>query len=266
MQTEIWAHRGSSHSYIENSLAAFDRAVKDGAEGIELDVQRTKDGQLVVYHDENLKRLTGLDQFLWELTWKEVQELTLSVKNKEISYSNISNTKIPSLEEVLEFMKDTSLTINIELKNSINFYPGIEKEVADLVASFGMEEQVLYSSFNHSSMKIMSDLVGAEQCAILTSDIQYKPVTYMKEIGVKAYHPMINSLQDGQLVKTCQENGLNVHVWTADAEAHIYAGLLLGVDAIITNKPQKAMQLRGQFQTDSGKKAIESVRALGIKI
>lgn len=266
MATEIWGHRGSSHTYIENTLAAFSQTIKDGAEGIELDVQRTKDGKLVVYHDENLKRLTGLDKFLWELTWKEIQELTLSTKNKKINYPNISNTKIPILEEVLNFMKETDLRINIELKNSLNFYPGMEKEIVELVDEMAMQKQVLYSSFNHASMHKMSALVGSKYCAILTSDIQHDPIKYIQATNVGAYHPMINSLQNVQLLKAYQKNNIKVHVWTADEEAHIYAGLLLGVDAIITNKPKKAIQLREQFQMDGEERALNSIKALGIQI
>lgn len=266
MQTDIWAHRGASHHYIENTIAAFDKAIKIQADGIELDVQRTKDGKLVVYHDEKLHRLTESKQLLADLTWHEIQQLTLSAKKNALNYANISNTKIPSLEEVLNFLKSTGLTINIELKNSINFYPGMEKEVAALVAKKNMQKQVLYSSFNHASMNFMSDLVGSKYCAILTSDIQFEPWHYMQEIDAGAYHPMINSLQDIYLVNKLQEHDLNVHVWTADEEAYIYAGLLLGVDAIITNKPEKAINLRKQFHSDGGQKAIDSVKKLGIKI
>lgn len=256
MKTEIWAHRGSSHTYTENTMAAFEGAINNQADGIELDVQRTKDGQLVVYHDEKLSRLTKSEQFLWEVTLEELQALELSSTTE----------KIPRLEEVLDLAKGTNLTLNIELKNSIHFYPGMEKEVAALVADKGMQEQVLYSSFNHASMKEMSDLVGAKYCAILTSDVQVEPWDYLKKVGARAYHPMINRLQAPDLVKECQERGIKVHVWTADEEAYIYAGLLLGVDAIITNQPEKAIKLREQFHSDGGKKAIEGVKTLGLKI
>src|SRR5690554_4928380 len=98
MHTTIWAHRGSSHQYIENTLAAFKQAIDDGSDGIELDVQRTKDGKLVVIHDENLKRLTGDTGFVWEMTWKELQQLSLK-PSKIVSASNKSlDTAIPSLE------------------------------------------------------------------------------------------------------------------------------------------------------------------------
>ena len=109
MKTEIWAHRGSSHTHIENTRAAFQQAIDDGAEGIELDVQRTKDGALIVYHDENFKRLTGLNKLVEQVTWAEVQKMTLTSPH----VSNAEDTSIILLEEVLLLIKDTGLTINI---------------------------------------------------------------------------------------------------------------------------------------------------------
>ena len=256
MQTQIWAHRGSSHEFIENSILAFQQAIDVGADGVELDVQRTNDGKLVVYHDEKLKRLTGNDHFLWELTWDELQELTLSTTKE----------KIPSLEDVLLLFKTTNLTINIELKNNIYFYSGMEAEVLQLVKKLGLEDQVLYSSFNHGSMKRMVELAGARKCAILTSDVLVEPWDYVQKTGAKAFHPMINHLQQKHLVQNCRENGLKVHVWTPDEAPYIYASLLLDVDAIITNEPKKALALRQQFLSDGGAKAVEVVRAFGLSI
>lgn len=256
MHTEIWAHRGASHKQIENSLVAFNQAIADGAEGIELDVQRTKDGKLIVYHDENVKRLTGVNKFVWELTWSEVQELRLQETEE----------KIPSLEEVLVLMKNTNLLINIELKNSLHVYHGMEEEIFTCVKKFEMQEQVLYSSFNHESMARMVNLTGAENCAILTSDILSEPWQYVEDVGVKVFHPMMNSLQQKDLMQNCRERGIKVHVWTADEEALIYMALLLGVDALITNKPEKAIQLREQFLSDGGRKAVEHVKSIGFTI
>lgn len=258
MRTKIWAHRGASHKYIENTMPAFEQALADQADGIELDVQRTKDGKLVVFHDERLKRLTGVNQFLWQLTWEELQALDLHSLNDE--------AKIPLLEDVLALMHGTDLTVNIELKNSLQFYPGMEVEVVQLVKEMDMLEQVLFSSFNHVSMHRMSQLVDPKYCALLTSDITFEPWDYAKEIGVEALHPMVNNLQRPGFVETCHQHGLKVNVWTADEDVYIYAGLLLGVDAIITNKPEKAVQLREQFMADNGKKAAAMVQKLGLPL
>lgn len=257
-ETAIWAHRGASHKYIENTIPAFKQAIADQADGVELDVQRTKDGKLVVFHDENLKRLTGLDQFLWQITWEELRDLDLHSLNGEAN--------VPLLKEVLALMKETDLRVNIELKNSLCFYPGMEAEVLALVQEMDMIDQVLFSSFNHESMHLMSKLAGPETCALLTSDIHHEPWQYAQKVGVKAIHPMVNSLQQTNYVEECHCHGLKVNVWTADEEAYINAALLSGVDAIMTNKPEKAVQLRKQFQADNGKEAMEMIQALGFHI
>lgn len=266
MKTQIWAHRGSSHKYIENSIAAFKQAIEEGADGVELDVQRTLDGQLVVIHDEKLKRLTGVNNFLWELTWEEVQALSLKAQVPETDYPTVANVKIPLLEDVLKLFIGTSMMINIELKNSIHLYPSMEEEVIALVNKLNMQEQVIYSSFNHDSVHSLSELSQAQYCGLLTPDIQYQPWEYLKAVGASAYHCMINSLQQKDLVKNCHDNNIRVHVWTADKEEYINAALLLGVDAIITNLPDLALKLRQEFIDDNGKAARESVKSLGIKI
>lgn len=266
MITEIWAHQGSSHVYIENTLAAFKQAIKEGVDGIEFDVQRTVDGELVVIHDENLMRLTGENRFVWEITWKELQELTLKsavVKTEKVDYFH---AKVPSLDDVLELMQKSDVTVNIELKNSVYFYPGMEDEIIACVNKWVMQDRVVYSSFNHLSMKKMVNLVGPEDCAILTLDIQDAPWDYARQVGVSAYHPMIASLQHLNLVKKCHQAGLKVRTWTADADVHIYGALALGVDAVMTNKTTRALELRKQFQEDGGKRALEFIKASGLKI
>ncbi len=264
MNTKIWAHRGSSHKYIENTLAAFEQAIEDQADGIELDVQRTKDGKLIVYHDENLKRLTGHDANVWEMTWEEIKTLSLSSKNKTLNSSEASNTRIPCLDEVLLLMADAGLVINIELKNSIYFYPGMEEEVVECVKNNGVEDHVIFSSFNHESVRKLSQLVGADKVGLLTSDIQFEPWNYLTHLGAKAFHPMLNSLQQKELMANMRANEIDVHVWTVDEEVHIYAALLLGVDAIITNKPDRAIALRKKFIEDGGAEAQEMVASLGL--
>lgn len=257
-ETAIWAHRGSSHKYIENTMPAFEQAVKDGADGIEIDVQRTKDGKLIVFHDENLKRLAGVDKFIWDMTYQDLEEIELNVLGQK--------GKIPLLEEVLDLVKKNSLLLNIELKNNLNFYPGMEEEVLSLIQEKDMLDQILFSSFNHVSMRKMSELTAPEYCAILTADIQVEPWNYAKEAGAKSLHPMLNSIQQENYVKGAQERGLNVNVWTADTDIYINAALLADVDAIITNEPEKALKLRQEFRADGGKSARDMVEKVDILI
>lgn len=266
MQTKILAHRGSTDVYLENTLAAFNQAVKDNVDGIELDIHRTIDGELVVFHDANLKRLTGKDQVIWNTKWSDIKKLILLPNLTEQEEVDFFHRKIPRLKDVLNLLKNTDLLINIELKNSLNYYPKMEEEVISLVDKFTMKNRVLYSSFNHMSMNKISSLIGPEHSAILTNNIDYSPWNYMKEIDISNYHPSVNSLQQPNLVNNIQNNEFKINIWTVDRNEQIYKSLLLGVDGIITNKPKKAIKLRSQFEKDNGKKALEYISNLNYPI
>ena len=136
-KTKIFAHRGASGYAPENTLEAFALAITQGADGIELDVQLTKDGIPVVIHDETIDRVTEKKGWVKDYTLKELKELTV-LKNK---FSEYSAAKIPTLEEVLDAVKASGIQVNIELKTGIYWYPEIEQKVADLVKKAGMEEK-----------------------------------------------------------------------------------------------------------------------------
>lgn len=255
MNTEIWAHRGASRAQAENTMAAFTEARNQGADGLEIDVQRTADGVLVVFHDEDLSRMTGDNRQLKELRWEELQ--TLSVQGQH---------SIPPLSEVLSFCKSHALRLNIELKNSIHLYPGMEEEVVRAVKEAGLSSgQVIYSSFNHRSMQAMARLTSGFSCGLLYAGILHNPVDYAKTCQAGAIHPMINNLQIPGLVRECHAAGLRIHTWTADEDAHIVAALALGVDAIITNEPGKAVALRRAYEKDP-RIAIPVLAQLGLEV
>lgn len=243
MQTKIWAHRGASHDFPENSMAAMQHALDCGADGIEIDVQRSKDGVIFVLHDENLVRLTGKDAMLKDCTAEEIRALELKSE-----YGPEGHYPIPTLEEMLEFLKKTDLTLNIELKNAIFLYPGLEEEVHAMVKEFQVEEQIVYSSFNHISMRKMAvDMGLGRQCGILYADYLYDDISYAKTCGVSYIHPLLNSLQKENFVENMHAADIGVHVWTVDDEEYIKLCLSMGVDAIITNEPAKALEMRKEI-------------------
>ncbi len=259
MASEIWAHRGSSKSQPENTMAAFEQAVADKAEGIELDVQRSRDGRLVVYHDENLKRLTGKDAYLATLNWTDLQQLNVAANRPEAGVHHM-----PLLEDVLEFIQGKDLKLNIELKNSNIFYHGMEEEVLALVEKAGVLDQIRFSSFNHMSMTKMAAMGFGEISGMLYSEILCNPWVYVGGCGMGAIHPMFNNLQVPDLVKNCHEAGLKVNVWTIDEEVFLNSALLLEVDVIMTNLPVKAIELRNQYIKDGGLSALQCLKESGL--
>ena len=141
---KIWAHRGCSQMYPENTLLAFEKAMNiAGLTGIELDIQLTKDGELVVIHDERVDRTTEGTGYVRDFTLKELSKLHIYAGENEIQH-------IPTMEEVLDLLEDrlkSGMKLNIELKNSIYPYSGMEEKITGLVRERKFENAVVYSTF-----------------------------------------------------------------------------------------------------------------------
>lgn len=134
----VWAHRGASAYCPENTLPAFAKAIELGADGIELDVQMTKDGELVVCHDEKIDRTSDGKGWIKDFTLAELREFDFSYGDE-----TFKGAKIPTLREVFELFADTDMTINIELKTGIMFYSGIEEKTIALTEEYGFMNRVI---------------------------------------------------------------------------------------------------------------------------
>ena len=161
--TMIFAHRGFSGYYPENTMLAFQKVVEETvADGIEMDVQLTKDGEVVIMHDETLDRTTNGTGNLRDYTLAELKMLSVGVNVKGI----LPRQTIPTLREYLAWMKTTNLITNIELKTSIFEYDGIEEKLLALVREFGLEDRIIYSSFNHYTVKRIKELAPDAKCGL----------------------------------------------------------------------------------------------------
>lgn len=238
MKTSVWAHRGASGYVPENTLEAFQKAVDMGADGVELDVQLSKDGKLVVIHDETLNRVSDGKGYVKDYTLNELKKFDVSK-----TISEYGTVRIPTLEEVLELLRPTDLTINIECKTGVFFYPGLEKKVVKLVEDMHMTERIWCSSFNHESVLKVQRLCPEMKTGFLISDVMVDVAGYTKKHGVQALHPALYHTQDIELIKMCREKGLKVHIWTVNETQDIQRMIREGVDAIITNYPDRAREL-----------------------
>ncbi|MCI8359078.1 MAG: hypothetical protein HFI51_13185 [Lachnospiraceae bacterium] len=183
---KIWAHRGCSQMYPENTLLAFEKAAElDGLEGIEFDIQMTKDGELVVIHDERVDRTTEGTGYVKDYLFSQLRRL-------HIYAGSDRSQSIPAIEEVLDLLEDkirSGLKINIELKNSIFPYEGMEEKIVSLINRRGMQESVVYSSFNALSVEKIRKISGGGKTGILdrnVSDCLYK---LKGGCGAEALHP-----------------------------------------------------------------------------
>lgn len=233
MNPLIYAHRGASGEAPENTMAAFRLAVEQGAQGIELDVQMSADGELIVIHDETLDRTTNGSGLVVRHTAAELKTLDASYK-----FSAYKGEPLPFLSEVLAFLVPTKLELNIELKNGIIFYEELEEKAVRLVREYGMGRRVVFSSFNHYSVAKLSRMAPDIESAILYAAGLYEPWDYAAKVGAKALHPLFYSVVK-EFVDGAHRAGLKVRPYTVNEPDDIRRMIDVGVDAVITNYPAR---------------------------
>ena len=165
---KIWAHRGCSQMYPENTLLSFEKAAAiNGLEGIELDIQLTKDGRMAVIHDERVDRTTDGSGYVKDYTLAELKKLKIDAGENPAQ-------SIPTIEEVFDLLEDRlkeGMKLNIELKNSVYPYPGMEEKIVELVHKRGFEKAVVYSTFYAKSLERLRELNPAAELGILDSKV-----------------------------------------------------------------------------------------------
>lgn len=242
--TKIFAHRGSTGTHPENTMAAFIEAYEVGADGIELDVQYTKDNQLAVIHDASVDRTTDGSGKVRDFTLKELQKLSAGSWLSSI----FKKEKISSLSEVLEWIQDKNMDLNIEIKYaSLNFVE-FEEKILQEVTTFGMENRTIISSFNHAGLKRVSELNPRIECGILYLERLYEPWHYAKTTGASALHS-IWTVTDEDMIKSAIKNGSTVRAYTVNKKKHIKHFIGINCPAIITDYPERAVKIRDGIES-----------------
>jgi glycerophosphoryl diester phosphodiesterase len=232
----VIAHRGASAEAPENTLAAFRLALAQGADLIELDVRRSRDGALLVFHDETTAHVEHPGRPLAALTFAELRALDLG-----------EGQRIPTLEEACAWAADEGIALNIEIK-----VDGIEQAVVEAVGRAGMTPQVLISSFRTAVLRRLGQLAPELALGVL-SDPEVgpgenaleggSPLPLLRELGAAAWHPNERQLVSAAQVRQVQAAGARVYPWTVDDPARSVELLAWGVDGIITNRPGALVEL-----------------------
>lgn len=314
------AHRGYSGKFDENTMLAFKKAIEYKADGIETDVQLSKDGVPVLIHDETLERTTNGNGFVKDYTLSELKmfktksvprvqalkvyaleemenlKVNLDLRNlddsddlkkdkhtigegkqelevaehiiekykegskigeytiEEIKYfQNKDGEEIPTLRELLELVANSNLKVlNLEFKNSVIEYEGLEEKVLAMVDEFNLRDRVIISSFNHLSLvKIRSlEKLKIKTNKNISDKATYKGITlgaltdstlanvpkYLKDISVECYHPYFPSILNKEYMKEIKNSGIKVNPYTVNELEDMKKVIQAGADSIITNE------------------------------
>lgn len=215
-------------------------AAEQGADGVEFDVQLTADGHVVLIHDDNIQRTSSGFGRVAELTLEQLRYCEFS--NGFVGFRNV---RIPTLEEALEALRPTGLGVNIELKNTQELYPGLEDKALEIVTAAGMLERVIFSSFNHVSLANLRGRVAPENIGLLYSDGLLEPWNYAATVGAGALHPHHTALRQPGYVEAAHGAGMRVNTWTVDRAEDFRKFEAMGVDAVVTNMPDKLRSMWG---------------------
>lgn len=223
---EITAHRGASSLYPENTMAAFLGAKDLGADVIELDVQQTKDKEIIVMHDKSLKRTTGLDKHVWEITKEERENLGAGYSLG----SEFANEKVPLLKDVVLWAKENDMKLNIELKPT-GKEENFEASVIEILKNANYTENIVMASQVYQVLenvkKLDANIKTVYVASLFYGDIQAFP--YADDFSIEA-----SSISKG-LVEDIHKEGKEIYAWTINTEENMEHAIELNVDNIITD-------------------------------
>lgn len=235
-----FAHRGASYHAPENTLAAFLLAAEMGAEGIELDVQLSKDGELVVIHDFGLETTTDGTGPVRERTLTELKKLDAGIRFDPAH----AGQQIPTLQEVIDTVGHR-LLLNIELKTSSWRDDGLARAVIQSIVDNDLLDRTVVSSFNPLALYRVNKLNRSVSTGLLYSPDLPMPLRSpwtRHLLRLDAMHPH-HSQVDDRYVEWASKRGYRVHTWTVDEPDRMLGLIRQGVDLIITNRPDLLRQI-----------------------
>jgi len=221
--TIVVAHRGFSSEYPENTILSFQKAIEIKADGIELDLRETKNGEIIVMHDEKVDRTTDGTGYVEEMNYEEIKKLDAG-KWK----GNFKNVKVPSLKEVFE-----------KIGNKITYFIEIKKakvsEVIKTIDDFKLKENVIICSFHIDYLLKSKKLSPEIPVAFITSSFP-ENFSYLIKNGINMLNILHTEMDDGRFIQLTKR-GILTHVWTVDKKEEMKKYLNMGIPAITTNCP-----------------------------
>ena len=233
IETEITAHRGSSRTAPENTIPAIEAAVEEMADSVEIDVQMTADGVVVLGHDASLKRVAGVNRSIASMTFEELEKLDVG----SWFSSEYAGTRIPSLSEVLELCSQKT-GLNIEIKY-VGKNSELPEKTAEMVREYGMENQCVITSTNLSYLKRVKEALPEIRTGYIIS-AAYGNFYSSEDVD---FISIRSGFVTSALMQNAHEQGKAVYAWTVNTKSELERLTLLGVDGIITDRPVLAREI-----------------------
>ena len=253
----IIAHRGASALAPENTLAAFQKAIEDGAEGIEFDVRLAKDGVPVVFHDPNLYRVGRIEGRVSDFTAEELQTLDVgswfNAKNPRQAVEKFSAETVSTLAQLLDFLKDYKGLIYIELKCKDAEIESLVKAVCQIISQSSLLPNILVKSFKLEAIPIIRRLCpDVKTVALFAPKIMtiLRKEKHLVKIASDLEADQLSlhfSLATRKLMEKAAKKNLAVTIWTADNPLWVKRAVDLGINAIITNNPARLLAKRQEM-------------------
>lgn len=234
-----YAHRGFCSQYPENTMLSFQKALDEGVDGIENDVQLTKDGHIIIMHDESVDRTTNGKGWVKDFTLEELKQLDASEKFGD----RFGVQRVPTLREYLELVKDLPILTNIEMKTGVFEYREMEQLLVDMLREYHVEDRVLITSFNHFTIMRMKKLAPELRYGFLAYDWRLDAGEYTQRYGIPCYHPDYHNLTP-EVVEDLHSHGIEVNPYTVDDPEDIRDMMAKGVHSVITNCPDVVNRIR----------------------
>lgn len=231
--TVITSHRGSSYNAPENTIPALEKAIYEMADYAEIDVRQTKDGVLVLLHDAKLKRTAGVNRYIWDLTYDELQNLDVGAWFG----TEFKGTKIPTLEEVFVYCKN-KIRLNIEIKES-KYNQEIEKKVVELIEQYGYEYQCMITGLTYKTLKTIKEY----NPNLKTGYIMSVAWGNFYQVDFIDFYSMRSDFITEKTIKKAHNIGKEIHAWTVNSKVELERMKKIGIDGVITDKPVLAREV-----------------------
>ena len=233
IETEITAHRGSSVTAPENTIPAIEKAMEEMADSVEIDVQMTSDGVIVLGHDASLKRVAGVNRSIASMTFAQLEQLDVGSWFSK-SYEG---TRIPALSEVLELCSQ-KIGLNIEIKY-VGKNSELPEKTAEMIKAYGMENQCVVTSTNLPYLRRVKAVLPEVRTGYIIS-AAYGNFYSSEDVD---FISIRSGFVTSALMQNAHEQGKAVYAWTVNSKSELERLTLLGVDGIITDRPVLAREI-----------------------